>query len=86
MTGVQTCALPISYAYLLTLRGVSAKIQLIRDFLTRKKQEFEQPQAEITMLRNEIWQDQAATQALLLGEATLIKRHLCSDNPEHANG
>ena len=59
---------------------------MIRDFLTRNKREFEQPQAEITMLRNEIWQDQAATQALLLGEATLIKRHLCSDNLERANG
>ena len=38
------------------------------------------------MLRNEVLQVQAATQALLLGEATLIDNHLCSDNPERVNG
>ena len=75
-----------AYAYLLTPSGVSAKIQLTRDFLTRKEQEFEQLQAEITMLRNDVLQEHTATQALLLGEATLIESHPCSDNPERVNG
>ena len=75
-----------AYAYLLTPSGVSAKLQLTRDFLARKEQEFERLQAEITMLRNEVLQEQAATQALLLGEATLIESRPCSDNPERVNG
>ena len=75
-----------AYAYLLTPSGVSAKTQLTRDFSTRNEQEFEQLQAAITMLRNKILQEQAATQALLLGEATLIESHPCSDNPERVNG
>ena len=75
-----------AYACLLTPSGVSAKIQLTRDFLTRKEQEFERLQAEITMLRNEVLQEHTATQALLLGQATLIESHPCSDNPERVNG
>ena len=38
------------------------------------------------MLRNEVLQVQTATQALLLGEATLIESHHGSDNPERVNG
>ena len=43
-----------AYAYLLTPSGVSAKLQLTKDFLTRKEQEFEQLQADISALRLEL--------------------------------
>ena len=46
-----------AYTYLLTPTGVSAKLHLARDFLTRKEQEFEQLQAEIAVLRSEVLQD-----------------------------
>ena len=44
----------LAYAYLLTPNGVSAKLQLTRDFLARKEAEFETLQAAITMLRAEV--------------------------------
>ena len=47
----------LAYAYLLTPSGVSAKLQLTRDFLARKEQEFEQLQVEIAVLRNEVLRD-----------------------------
>lgn len=75
-----------AYAYLLTPSGVSAKLQLTRDFLTRKEQEFKQLQAEIAVLRNAVLQEQTAAQALLPGAATLIESHHSSDSPERANG
>ena len=50
----------LAYVYLLTPSGVSAKLQLTRDFLIRKEHEFEQLQAEIAVLRNEVLQEQTA--------------------------
>ena len=44
----------LAYAYLLTSTGVSAKLQLTKDFLARKEQEFEQLQADISALRLEL--------------------------------
>ena len=44
----------LAYVYLLTPSGVSAKLQLTRDFLARKEAEFETLQAAITMLRAEV--------------------------------
>ena len=43
-----------AYAYLLTPSGVSAKLQLTKDFLARKEREFEQLQADISALRIEL--------------------------------
>jgi len=43
-----------AYAYLLTPTGVSAKFSLAKAFLDRKEREFEQLQAEINRLRNEL--------------------------------
>lgn len=47
-----------AYTYLLTRKGVAAKVQLTRDFLRRKEREFDLLQSEIAALRIEI-----ATQA-----------------------
>ena len=69
----------LAYIYLLTPSGVSAKLQLTRDFLARKEQEFEQLQAEIALLRNEVLHEQVATPASLPGVATLIELHPGSD-------
>ena len=44
----------LAYVYLLTPSGVSAKLQLTRDFLARKEHEFEQLQADISELRLEL--------------------------------
>ena len=44
----------LAYAYLLTPNGVSAKLQLTRDFLARKEAEFEALRAAITTLRAEV--------------------------------
>ena len=44
----------LAYGYLLTPSGVSAKLQLTKDFLARKEQEFEQLQADISALRIEL--------------------------------
>ena len=44
----------LAYAYLLTPSGVSAKLQLTRDFLARKEQEFEQLRGDIINLRSEL--------------------------------
>lgn len=43
-----------AYRYLLTSAGAKAKLQLTRDFLARKELEFEQLQAEIQRLRQEV--------------------------------
>lgn len=75
-----------AYAYLLTASGVSAKLQLTRDFLTRKEQEFEHLQAEIAVLRSEVSQEQANALALLPGTAALVESHPGSNNPERATG
>ena len=47
----------LAYAYLLTPSGVSAKLQLTKDFLARKEHEFEQLQAELVALRHELLQN-----------------------------
>ena len=47
----------LAYVYLLTPSGVSAKLQLTRDFLAHKEQEFEQLQADIAVLRSEVLQE-----------------------------
>lgn len=44
----------LAYAYLLTPRGVAAKMRLARVFLTIKEQEFERLQREIDALRQEV--------------------------------
>ena len=43
-----------TYAYLLTPSGARAKLQLTRNFLARKEREFEQLQAELVALRDEL--------------------------------
>ena len=75
-----------AYTYLLTPSGVSAKLLLARDFLTRKEHEFEQLQTEIAVLRSEVLHEQMTAQALLPGAVTLIESSHSSDSPEHANG
>jgi EPS-associated MarR family transcriptional regulator len=44
----------LGYAYLLTQKGVKAKLQLTRRFLARKEAEFELLQATIKQLRYEV--------------------------------
>ena len=44
----------LAYAYLLTPRGASAKVQLAHDFLARKEREFDCLQREIAELRSAI--------------------------------
>jgi MarR family transcriptional regulator, temperature-dependent positive regulator of motility len=44
----------LAYAYLLTPRGVSAKVRLAHDFLARKEHEFDRLQHEIAALRSEL--------------------------------
>ena len=44
----------LAYAYLLTPRGLAAKMRLAQDFLARKEGEFERLQHEITALRREL--------------------------------
>ena len=46
-----------AYAYLLTPSGAHAKLQLARDFLASKEQEFEQLHSMIVALRSEVLQD-----------------------------
>lgn len=43
-----------AYRYLLTPSGARAKLQLTREFLSRKEHEFERLQAEIRQLRHEV--------------------------------
>ncbi len=43
-----------AYAYLLTPRGMSAKLRLTSEFLRRKEREFEALEAEIAALRTEL--------------------------------
>ncbi len=44
----------LAYVYLLTPRGVSAKLRLTSEFLRRKESEFEALEAEISALRTEL--------------------------------
>ena len=44
----------LAYAYLLTPRGVAAKLRLTSQFLLRKEREFEALQAQIAALRIEV--------------------------------
>ena len=44
----------LQYAYLLTPKGIAAKVQLTRAYLARKEAEYEALQAEIRALRNEV--------------------------------
>jgi EPS-associated MarR family transcriptional regulator len=44
----------LAYAYLLTPKGVKAKLQLTRRFLARKEAEFERLQTTIAQLRHEV--------------------------------
>ncbi|RQP21628.1 MarR family EPS-associated transcriptional regulator [Albitalea terrae] len=47
----------MAYAYLLTPKGIRAKVALTRSFLARKEAEFEQLQATIARLRQEVQHD-----------------------------
>jgi len=47
----------LAYAYLLTPKGVAAKLRLTRAFLIRKELEFNAMQREIAVLRREIGLD-----------------------------
>ena len=76
----------LAYAYLLTPMGVSAKLLLARDFLTRKEQEFEQLQVEIAALRNEVFHEPTAVPALPSGASILIESQRINDSTEKANG
>ena len=44
----------LAYAYVLTPLGMRQKLQLTRDFLSRKEAEYEQLQRTIAALRDEI--------------------------------
>lgn len=44
----------LQYAYLLTPKGIGAKIRLTRDYLARKEAEYEALQIEIQSLRQEV--------------------------------
>ena len=44
----------LAYAYLLTPKGLRAKVRLTRGFLARKEAEFERLQATIARLRKEV--------------------------------
>lgn len=44
----------MKYVYLLTPEGISAKLQLTRNYLARKEQEYIAMKAEIEAMRNEI--------------------------------
>jgi len=44
----------LAYAYLLTPRGVGAKVRLAKAFLAHKELEFERLQREIAVLRSEL--------------------------------
>ena len=44
----------MAYAYLLTPKGISTKLQLTRSFLARKEAEFELLRATIAQLRREV--------------------------------
>ena len=48
----------LAYAYLLTPKGLKAKIQLTRAFLARKEAEFELLRASIADLRREVQHDE----------------------------
>ena len=50
-----------AYAYLLTPSGALAKLQLTKDFLARKEQEFEQIQVDISALRTELSHNKQST-------------------------
>ena len=50
----------MAYAYLLTRKGLKAKLQLTRAFLARTEAEFELLQATIAQLRQEVQRDQPA--------------------------
>ena len=51
----------LAYAYLLTPKGVRAKLQLTRRFLARKEAEFERLQSTIAQLRAEVQGPQRAS-------------------------
>lgn len=44
----------LQYAYLLTPKGIAAKVRLTRHFLVRKEAEYESLQKEIRALRHEV--------------------------------
>jgi len=44
----------LQYAYLLTPKGIAAKVRLTRAYLARKESEYEALQAEIQALRREV--------------------------------
>lgn len=44
----------LAYAYLLTPRGVRAKVRLTHEFLAHKEHEFERLEREIAVLRSEL--------------------------------
>lgn len=44
----------LQYAYLLTPKGIAAKVRLTRAYLARKEAEYEMLQAEIQALRREV--------------------------------
>jgi EPS-associated MarR family transcriptional regulator len=50
----------MAYAYLLTAKGLKAKLQLTRAFLARKEAEFEQLRTTIAQLKQEVQRDQPA--------------------------
>jgi EPS-associated MarR family transcriptional regulator len=52
----------LAYAYLLTPTGVSAKLQMTRDFLARKEREFEALHSEIDSLRVELMSERVSSQ------------------------
>ncbi len=50
----------LAYAYLLTAKGLTTKVQLTRSFLARKEAEFESLRATIAALRREAHADAAS--------------------------
>ncbi len=49
----------LKYAYLLTPEGIRAKLQLTRDYLARKEQEYITMKAEIEAMRDELAEQDA---------------------------
>ncbi len=81
----------LKYAYLLTPEGIRAKLQLTRDYLARKEQEYIAMKAEIEAMRDELAAQDAKPKTQTTGqkppEAT-ARHHATAkqqaDNPQTA--
>jgi len=65
----------LAYAYLLTPNGVSAKLQMAREFLARKEREFETLHSEIDSLRIELMSERSEDTPTSVGTTADIDSH-----------